>query len=120
MVSSYLPCFPYKAFAWCGSACEYLYLSRGGSPLNNLCLLGRYYLGVGDFNLISIDWSLESLSSNHFMFNDRLFYECFLSLGLYSGWRTPLLSLPLIFMVLHLVFTSGYDRFGGIQILPPL
>ena len=87
------------------------------SFIHSFCYSKEFVL-LGDFNLPSIDWSSDSPLFSYMSPTDKLFYDCFVSLGLNQWVVEPtFLSSG---NILDLVFTSDDDRVGEIEVLAPL
>ena len=73
---------------------------------------------MGDFNLPSLCWHLDDISSHYISPVDRLFYECFVHLGLVQivreGTHFPSGH------ILDLFFVTDSERIGSCVVLAPL
>ena len=73
---------------------------------------------LGDLNLPSLNWRLDSVHGGYINPNDRLFYDCFTECGLVQ-W----VKFPTFFPsgnILDLVLTTDTDRIGDVYSVPPL
>ena len=84
--------------------------------LLNFCP-GKEVIIAGDFNLPTIDWSLD-LIDGYIRPVDTQFLDCFSSLGLLQWVKEP--TFLLSDNILDLLLTSEEDRVGGVFVLPPL
>ena len=79
---------------------------------------GKEVLMLGDFNLPTLEWSVEQIPDSYMRPIDSLFYGCFLECGLYQ-WVTFGTFIPSD-NVLDLILTSDEDRVGEVYSSPPL
>ena len=73
---------------------------------------------MGDFNLPTLDWSLENVMDKYISPRDQQFYDCFCTLGLTQWIKEP--TFISSGNILDLILTSGEDRLCEVGNAPPL
>ena len=97
------------------------YLPRENTALIELIsefVTNRETILLGDFNLPSLNWTLDSVHGEYINPNDRLFHDCFVDCGLVQ-W----VKFPTFFPsgnILDLILTTDNDRIGEVCSVPPL
>ena len=80
---------------------------------------GRSVLLMGDFNLPTLKWSLQSpVVEEYISQSDRAFYDAFCVAGLQQLVREP--SFVTSGNTLDLIFVNDGELFGDVAVLPPL
>ena len=80
--------------------------------------LGKELIVLGDFNLPTLSWPLESVPNSYVSPNDRNFFDCFIESGLVQ-WVEFGTFFP-SGNILDLILTSDEDRIGEVFSCPPL